>query len=121
MLDVSNYTYNKAIAAVNSGDSPNFYTLRTKIVTSQTRTGDNEYQQIMASIKELTQQKKNASPKTVTTLEEQIAELRNRKKQIPFVLAVDLNENGTPKLALKNIQTGHKEEVALEKLIELLK
>jgi hypothetical protein len=37
------------------------------------------------------------------------------------VLAVDLNENGTPKLALKNIQTGHKEEVALEKLIELLK
>jgi histidyl-tRNA synthetase len=43
------------------------------------------------------------------------------KKQIPFVLAVDLNENGTPKLALKNIQTGHKEEVALEKLIELLK
>jgi histidyl-tRNA synthetase len=43
------------------------------------------------------------------------------KKQIPFVLSTDVNENGTPKLTLKNIQTGHKEEVALEKLIELLK
>jgi putative transposase len=85
MLDVSNYTYNKAIAAVNSGNSPNFYALRTKIVTSQTQTGDNEYQQIMASIKELMQQKKKASPETVTILEGQIAELRNRKKQIPFV------------------------------------
>jgi putative transposase len=85
MLDVSNYTYNKAIAEVNSGALPNFYALRTKIVTSQTRTGDNEYQQIMAAIKELTQQKKNASPETVTILGGQIAELRHRKKQIPFV------------------------------------
>lgn len=43
------------------------------------------------------------------------------KKQIPFVLSTDVNENGTVKLTLKNIQTGHKEEVTLEKLIELLK
>ena len=43
------------------------------------------------------------------------------KKQIPFVLSTDVNENGTLQLTLKNIQTGHKEVVTLEKLIELLK
>ncbi len=43
------------------------------------------------------------------------------KKQIPFVLGIEMNENGTEKLVLKNIQTGKKEEVSIEQLIELLK
>jgi len=43
------------------------------------------------------------------------------KKQIPFVLGIDLNENGEVKLTLKNIQTGNKEEVTVDQLIEVLK
>ncbi|MFO0323041.1 MAG: histidine--tRNA ligase [Bacteroidota bacterium] len=44
------------------------------------------------------------------------------KKQIPFVLLQETNENGTEKLTLKNIQTGiKKEEVSIDQLIELLK
>jgi histidyl-tRNA synthetase len=43
------------------------------------------------------------------------------KKQIPFVLGIELNESGTEKLVLKNIQTGNKEEVSIEQLIEVLK
>jgi histidyl-tRNA synthetase len=43
------------------------------------------------------------------------------KKQIPYVLGIDLSENGTEKLVLKNIQTGNKEEVSIEQLIEVLK
>jgi histidyl-tRNA synthetase len=43
------------------------------------------------------------------------------KKQIPFVLGIDLTENGQGKLTLKNIQTGNKEEVSIEQLIEVLK
>lgn len=43
------------------------------------------------------------------------------KKQIPYVLGIDLTETGTEKLVLKNIQTGNKEEVSLQQLIDLLK
>ena len=43
------------------------------------------------------------------------------KKQIPFVLGIDLNENGEVKLTLKNIQTGNKEELTVDQLIEVLK
>lgn len=43
------------------------------------------------------------------------------KKQIPFVLGIDLTENGQEKLTLKNIQTGNKEEVSIDQLIEVLK
>jgi histidyl-tRNA synthetase len=43
------------------------------------------------------------------------------KKQIPFVLGIDLNENGEVKLTLKNIQTGNKEEVTVDQLSEVLK
>ena len=43
------------------------------------------------------------------------------KKQIPFVLGIELNESGTEKLVLKNIQTGNKEELTVDQLIEVLK
>lgn len=43
------------------------------------------------------------------------------KKQIPFVLGIDLNQNGEVKLTLKNIQTGNKEELTVDQLIEVLK
>jgi histidyl-tRNA synthetase len=43
------------------------------------------------------------------------------KKHIPFVLGIDLNENGEVKLTLKNIQTGNKEEVTVDQLSEVLK
>jgi histidyl-tRNA synthetase len=43
------------------------------------------------------------------------------KKQIPFVLGIDLNENGEVKLTLKNIQTGNKEELTVDQLLEVLK
>jgi histidyl-tRNA synthetase len=38
-----------------------------------------------------------------------------------FVLGIDLNENGEVKLTLKNIQTGNKEELTVDQLIEVLK
>jgi len=92
MLDVSNYTYNKAIAEVNSGATPNFYALRTQLVTSQTRTGNNEYHQLMSSIKELIHQKKHASTEAATIMEEQITELRRRITKIPYVKNESIQE-----------------------------
>jgi hypothetical protein len=36
-------------------------------------------------------------------------------------LGIELNESGTEKLVLKNIQTGNKEELTVDQLIEVLK
>jgi hypothetical protein len=42
-LNTSNFVYNKTVASINGGDSVNFFNLRNKLVTSETKKNNSEY------------------------------------------------------------------------------
>ena len=56
----SNFAYNKTIDAVRNGHPVNFYDLRNKLVTANTKKHNIEYQQMDEKMKDLRKQKKNA-------------------------------------------------------------
>ena len=91
----SDFAYNKAIAAVQKGEPVNFYNLRNKLVTANTKKEHPEYKKIDESLKTLRIQKKNAmdeekkntsidkKKKTIKTInEEKKKEIDKEKERI---------------------------------------
>jgi putative transposase len=58
-LDTSNYVYNKTISCIRDGESINFYNLRNKLVTANTKKNDIEYITLENNMKLYKEEKKN--------------------------------------------------------------
>ena len=97
----SNFSYNKAVAAIRDGDSINFQELRNKLVTANTKKHHPEYQQLEARLKQLRSDKKNSTEKQL--FEEKIQQCQQELKEIKKQLKSSKNagvfewETKTPK------------------------
>jgi putative transposase len=88
----SNFAYNKTIAAVRNGHPVNFYELRNKLVTANTKKHNIEYQQMDENMKDLRKQKKNAAKEKQSMYEKQIQELKEDLRELKKALKSIENE-----------------------------
>lgn len=89
--NTSNYVFNRAVELTSNGHKPNFYDLRTILVTENTKKNNTEYIDIDNKIKELKKQKKDAPNKTI--IDEEIKKCKDELKEVCRTLKSSKNEN----------------------------
>ena len=110
-INTSNYVYNKTIESINNGHKINFYSLRDKLVTNETK----KYNPIYKSYDELNiplyNEKKdlkinlNKLNKKKKKTEENLNNINTIIKQIEQIDMKVLNNNKLKKEAIKNIES----------------
>jgi len=89
--NTSNYVFNKAVELTSNGHKPNFYDLRTILVTENTKKNNTEYIDIENKIKALRKQKKDSPNKKI--IDEEIKKCKDELKEVCRTLKSSKNEN----------------------------
>jgi transposase len=88
----SRFAYNKTIAAVKKGHSPNFFDLRTMLVTANTKKTHPEYQRLETEIKSFQAMRKKASNEEKDRFQEEITMLKRQLQQAKKTMKASKNE-----------------------------